>query len=161
MSNFASAEPLTKTCILHQPDQPELPEFVAFGSMNQNATVKLKYLQEIRDKRLQQPHESVYRMEDICMQIPDRIDKTNVDFIGYHRQCYQNFTNHLDRLTSSDVDQPSTSRSPRKRKSTCYELFSDECIFCDRIQKRNKNKTERCTSFAVFKSTTGTVKEPF
>ena len=72
-----------------------------FGNIKAAASEKSKYRPETHDKRLQQPYDSSHRMEDVCLQILESISEDNVKTIGYHLQCLQNFTEHLDRLKFS------------------------------------------------------------
>ena len=65
-----------------------------------SAGEKLAYLLDIREKRLNEPHDSPYRMENICSLIPESLANVNIKEVGYHRGCYQNFTKNLDRLRS-------------------------------------------------------------
>ena len=160
MSKFENADAVVNTCILHQCATRDLSDFMVLSNVKGGASNKLKYLHEIRDKRLQQPLGSPHRMEDVCMQIPESTNEANSGIIGYHRHCYQKFTNHLDRLKFSDAGQPSTSRSPRKRIASSKELFPDKCIFCDKKVKKFKQKHETCVKFAVYKTSTGGIKEP-
>ena len=49
---------------------------------------RFKYIKEIKDRRMQQPPGSTYRLMDICVQIPDELSPD----CGYHKKCYQHFT---------------------------------------------------------------------
>ena len=73
-------------------------EFTALSNVNGSANEKLGHLLNIREKRLNEPHDSPYRMEDVCSKIPDTLTDVNLEEVGYHRGCYQNFTRNLDRL---------------------------------------------------------------
>ena len=66
--------------------------------MKGTAKDELAYLKKIRDERMLQPLESGVCMENICVRILESIEEIDVETVGYHRKCYQNFTNNLDRL---------------------------------------------------------------
>ena len=51
--------------------------------------------------------DSPYRMEDLYNQVPEQLKPGH----GYHRDCYQRFTNDLGRLNSSTEDSE-TSQQP-------------------------------------------------
>ena len=86
-------------------------------------------LKNIRDRRLSQPYDSPFRMEEACKLILEDISNEH----GYHRDCYQYFTKNLDRLTepSADATAPPTSRS--SRSSGDMIVFNPNCIFCKKI----------------------------
>ena len=107
-----------------------------------------------------QPLESGVRMENICMRRPENIEDIDVETVGYHRKCYQNVTHHLDRLKPKESTNLTTSRSPRKELPSNVDLFPDECIFCNRLEKLSKTKTDKCIQFPVFKSKEDGLKEP-
>ena len=81
------------TCILHVTGIQHL----VFISFSGSVIVKLAQLHGIRNRRLLMPYDSHYRMEDVCNRIPESLADADLDSIGYHRSCYQNFTLNLDR----------------------------------------------------------------
>ena len=93
-------------------------------------------------------------MEDVCSLIPETLEGTDLEAIGYHRQCYQQFTKNQDRLKQLNSPESSTSKphhSPRQ-KLVCNEtrtLFPPECIYCDMIEITNAGKTERPIKFTL------------
>ena len=135
-------------------------EFTSLNKIRGSSTDKLAQLHSIRDRRLAEPQDSPNRMEDVCYRIPDSLSDANLDVIGYHRGCYQNFTNNLDHLKRSmPSNVPSTSRSPRKPLlSSVKQLFPPECIFCEKVELKVSGKTKRCKIFPVFKGKDGTLK---
>ena len=151
------------SCILHVSGIQHL-DFTPLSDVKGSATDKLAQLHSIRDRRLIEPHNSPYRMEDVCNNIPESLTDADLEVVGYHRGCYQNFTKNQDRLKfcvrSDEV--ASTSRSHRKpsSSSTAIQLFPPECIFCGRREMKRSGKTERCIKFPVFKCTDGALKEP-
>ena len=147
-------------CILHVNDI-EHGNFTPLSNVRGTITQKLLQLHEIRKKRLSQPQDSPFRIEEVCNLIPADVEEIDLQTIGYHRGCYQNFTKNLDRLTSSQsVDIAPISRSPRKMRSLSDQrLFPETCIFCEKLERQSKGKTERCVKFAVFKER-GAVVEP-
>lgn len=137
--------------------------FTAFSNVRGSATDKLAQLHSIRDRRLAEPSDSPSRMEDVCNGIPESLVGADLEAIGYHRGCYQNFTKNQDRLKCIvESKEAPTSRSPRKLPPPCstMQLFPPECIFCQTVELKVSRKTERCIKFAVFKEKDGTLKEP-
>ena len=162
-SKAASPEPV-QTCILHV--EGIVPGcFTSFNKVKGPAQDKLVQLHSIRDRRQSEPYGSLYRMDDVCASIPENLAGADLESLGYHRGCYQHFTNHLDRLqsdTASNVGStPLSSRSPRKTPSySTPQLFPPECIFCAKVEVKTSGKTERCQKFPVFKDKDGTLKHP-
>ena len=102
-------------------------------------------------------------MEDICNQIPETLVGANLETTGYHRGCHQKFTKNQDRLKCSATPNESASmtRSPCKASSlSAVRLFSPECIFCEKLEVKLHDKTERCIKFPKFKGKDGALKEP-
>uniref|UniRef100_UPI00358E3B67 uncharacterized protein n=1 Tax=Myxine glutinosa TaxID=7769 RepID=UPI00358E3B67 len=104
-------------------------------------------------------HHIAWRMPVITSQ---SLAGADLETIGYHRGCYQNFTKKQDRLKCSAIStEAATSRSHRKLpSSSAMQLFPPECIFCGRLELKVSGKTERCINFAVFKDKDGALKEP-
>ena len=121
-----------------------------------SADEKLTYLLDIRKKRLNEPHDSAYRMEDICSLIPESLAYVNIKEVGYHGGCYQNFTKNLDRLRSdtSTVENTKLTRSPRKLSvSNDPGKFPTERIFRQKqTTRKSHGKKEQCVTFAVLKT---------
>ena len=57
-------------CILHA-SGIQHNKFTSFNNVKGFAGKKLAYFLDIRKKRLNEPHDSAYRMEDICSLIPE------------------------------------------------------------------------------------------
>ena len=150
-------------CILHA-SGIQHNEFTSFNNVKGSAGEKLAYLLNIRKKRLNEPHDSPYRMEDICSLIPESLANVNIKEVGYHRSCYQNFTKNLDRLMSdtSTVKNTKLTRSPRKPSASIDPgKFPTECIFCEKqTTRKSHGKKEQCVTFAVFKDNRGVTLEP-
>ena len=91
---------------------------------------KLRHIQNLRDLRMSQPPGTKSRMEAVCEQIPSDIEEP----IGYHRDCYRNFTRHLERLekTGSHPVPGTSSKTTRRYSTQSKVLFSNDCIFCDK-----------------------------
>ncbi|EDO31951.1 predicted protein [Nematostella vectensis] len=139
-------------CILHARDIQH-GDFTPLSIVRGTPEEKLQQLTDIRERRLQQDEDSPYRYEDICSQIPNNLDGIDVEVTGFHRGCYQNFTKNLDRLKNNNQEEPKPiHRSPRKLSGTFgVEKFPLTCIFCEKLECKLKRKTERCTTFAVYK----------
>lgn len=151
----------TDHCILHVTGLKH-DEFVRLCNTKGSPIDKLAQLKDIRDKRLAQPTDSPYRMEEACRNIPENLDEVDLSETGYHRICYQTFTKNVDRLkpmTLKETPDETSSRSPRKLPSAS-NLFPPECIFCEKLETKVSRKTETCTTFSVFKDKDGTMREP-
>ena len=141
------------TCILHVLSIDH-GHFTPFSEIKGTADEKLQYLHKIRDRRLQQSHDSPYRMQSVCDQIPTTLPD-DLETVGYHRNCSQRFTGNLHRLGDDTETEPSTSQwhhSPRKL-SSAGPIFPPECIFCEKVViKDGKRKTERAERFTSYKN---------
>ena len=140
-------------------------EFTSMKNIKGSPSDMLNKLHGIRDRRLLESHDSPNRMTDICKGIPENLDGKDLGSIGYHRGCYQNFTNNLSRLkcrdTSKSSGDASKSRSPRKPStSSGIQFFPPACIFCKKIAIKVSRKTERCSKFSIFKDKDGSFKVP-
>lgn len=112
-----------QVCVVHHPSSKCGP-FTYLRNVK-NPKERLDMLKSIRDRRLSQTVGSPNRMEEACKLIPEDI----ADVHGYHRDCYQMFTNHLNRLSESSKEAvPSTSRNARSSSSRI--VFTPDCIFC-------------------------------
>ena len=156
-------KPKAQWCILHRTDIKN-GKFIPFSRIKGcTPQERLTFLQDVKTKRLAQPHESQLRMKDICDKIPLRITDIDVETTGYHNACYQKFTKNMDCLISSSESyeqQPSTSkRSPRKQSAPDF-LYPPTCIFCEKIQIQKNRKTERCTTFPKFAGPSRQLNEP-
>lgn len=124
----AAATPVI--CILHVPALSD-HHFTPLTKIKGTAEEKLQQLHKIRDQRLQQSHESPYRMQSVCDQIPSTLPD-NLESAGYHRNCYVRFTANLH-LLGHDTE-PSTSESYRSpRRSSSGPIFPPQCIFCNKV----------------------------
>ena len=143
------------TCMLHDPSLSNHGPLTTLNNVKGTAADKLEYLHGIRERRLRQTHESPFRMQSVCDQIPAALPD-DLESTGYHRQCYQHFTSNLDRLDDKDKNEPvastSSCRSPRKRSSR-GPIFPPECIFCEKVEtKGSDRKTERPQQFSSWRN---------
>ena len=94
-------------------------------------------LESIKDKRLAEPVGSALRMTDVCLQFPQVFSEQ----LGYHRDCYQNFTMNLGRLkawktealsSGGSIESISGVSTEKRRRSSFPEtvIFKPDCIFC-------------------------------
>ena len=93
-------------------------------------------------------------MENVCSLIPETLEGIDLDVIGYHRQCYQQFTKNQDKLKQLNNPESSLSNSqysPRTKSAQkeAKTLFPPECIYCDKIEIKTAGKTERPTKFTL------------
>lgn len=153
----AAPEHSPPTCILHVLPMSDHGRFTPLSGIKGTASEKLQQLHKIRDRRLHQSHESPYRMQSVCDQIPTTLPD-DLKSTGYHRQCYQRFTCNLHLLGDDTEPEASTSQwhhSPRKLSSagSAGPIFPPECIFCDKIEiKDGDRKTERAENFSSWKN---------
>lgn len=93
--------------------------FTALSAVKGTANERLQDILKIRDRRLLQAHGSNHRMQSVCDSIPTTLP-SDLESVGYHKQCHQRFTAHLDRWkddTNDAEEEASTSgqhHSPRK-----------------------------------------------
>lgn len=133
-------EEVQNTCIVHVPSLADHGNFISLNNIKQGtAKEKLEQLLEIRNKRLNQEHDSPYRMQTVCNLIPTTLPE-DLDSIGYHRQCYQRFTSNLNRLKENENDYSNSSSLEQQLRlsrslSSAGPPFPPECIFCQK--KRN------------------------
>ena len=136
--NFLIDSEENAVCFLHDPNEPN-SAFIRLSTVKGTAEGKLNQILRIRDQRSQKALESPYRMKSICDQIPSSLDNIDLEEVGYHRNCYQNFTKNLDRLHCNKPNASSTNteemvmRSPRKRKS------DDSFLFCGQKTHRGEH----------------------
>ena len=136
-------------------------DFTPLSKVQGSATEKLAQLHSIRDRRLREPQDSSYRMEDTCNRIPEGLAGLDLEAVGYNRGYYQSFTKNRDHLKCSVASkETSPSHSPCKPQSYSMHLFPQECIFCGKLEVKVSGKTEQCRKFPVFKDRDGTLKEP-
>ena len=137
----------TPLCVIHFPDS----KCDQFTPLTQP---RLDKLNDIKQKRLNQPLKSSYRLSQICVQIPESLSPE----YGYHRDCYQRFTSKLDRLKEPEnvSDQPGTSGTShllrRSRSDADTIIFTKDCIFCEKTGRKKIKKgsiwtTEDTTTF--------------
>ena len=147
MASCKKRKHVAENCILHMPGI-EHGTFTFLSNVKGSPAEKLVYLHGIRNKRLQEPYNSPYRMQDVCDLIPRDLEHADFETIGYHRACYQRFTMNLHCITSSTSTsyEAALSRSPRKRQSPT-PLFPPECIFCEKIEIKVNSKSQRPSAF--------------
>jgi len=107
--DHSTQRPSVPTCILHVSSISDHGPFTAFSRVKGTASEKVGHLQNIRNQRLKLAHDSPYRMQSVCDQIPDTVPN-DLESTGYHRQCYQRFTGNLHLLR--DGTGAKTSDSP-------------------------------------------------
>jgi hypothetical protein len=138
-----------QVCIIHY-DKSKCDGFTLLSDLK-NPSERLDHLLSIRDKSLAQPIGSKYRMESICTLLPVKVEKDH----GYHRDCYQHFTKHLDRLVPvPDYREtyPSEARTSRRTNPEDF-CFAKDCIFCNKegrigIKRSGCWTSESTTQFA-------------
>ena len=157
VTDLADVKHSLPICILHVPSIFNHGPLTSLSNIKGTASDKLKQLHNIRDRRLHLSHESPYRMQSVCDQIPVTLPD-DLESAGYHRQCYQRFTGNLHLLGDDTAAETSTSEwhhSPRKMSSagSAGPIFPPECIFCEKVQiKDGDRKTERDGDFSSWKN---------
>ena len=81
----------------------EKGNFTPLCQVKGSATDKLH---DICDLRLQEPVDSVLRMEDVCSLIPDSLAVVNLETTGYHRACNRNFIKNQESLQKRSTVAP-------------------------------------------------------
>ena len=73
---------------------------------------RLERIRKIGNLRMAQPSDSAYRMERICVGLPEGLEPHH----GYHRDCYQRFTANIKRLQFSEkLTEPSYGKRVKRR----------------------------------------------
>ena len=120
-----------KICIIHFHDCSHESPFV-YMNAGEKSNERFQKLRKIAEDRQRQPASSVYRLTEICRQIPENYTEEH----GYHRECYQRFTIHLDRLenTKENEDPMASSTKGISRRDRTQKkdrvIFNADCIFC-------------------------------
>ena len=153
-------KPKAQWCILHRSDV-EHSKFIPFSRIKEcTPQERLTFLQDVKTKRLEQPHDSHLRMKDTCDKIPLRITDIDVETSGYHNACYQRFTKNMDRLVSSS--EPS-SNNPLQvivpQENSLHQIFYI-LLHAYSVRKSKSRKIARCTTFPKFAGPSGQLKEP-
>jgi hypothetical protein len=150
----AASKHSSPTCILHVITFSDQGHFTPLSNIKGTVNDKLQQLHEIRNKRLCLSHDSPYRMQSVCDQIPTTLPD-DLESVGYHRQCYQRFTANLHLLgENKEAEASQWHHSPRKLYSASSDgpIFPPECIFCDKVEiKDGGRKTERAVVFSSWK----------
>ena len=99
--------------IIHVEDVSDPGPFTYLNTIKDSAA-RFQSLRNIRNKRMASPSSSSHRMESACLHVPEELQDNH----GYHRICYRRFTNHLDRIPSSQESVTSPKPSYSRRTST-------------------------------------------
>uniref|UniRef100_UPI00358EEDC6 uncharacterized protein n=1 Tax=Myxine glutinosa TaxID=7769 RepID=UPI00358EEDC6 len=121
-------------CIIHVPGLKYGP--IQLMTNVKDPELKMEKLKEIKRRRMAEPQDSPYRLEESCRKLPDIIEEVH----GFHRECYQRFTMNLNRLKEAETSSLPESRSTR-RSSSDHIIFHADCIFC-RSEARKKVKIQ-------------------
>ena len=136
-----------RTCIVHYLHKTDDDEVEPLTQTSYNTIIHAKTVRMAQDK-------SSVRLEDICEKIPSQFDEGH----GFHKWCYQNFTN-VTRLKipevppvenvpeMMDVESEVGIRRASTRCSTSTSsqgsiLFPNKCIFCKRGRRKYKTVME-------------------
>lgn len=102
---------------------------------------RYQHIVETGQIRLSQPSSSSSPSENQCKQIPPKYQSHH----GYHRDCYQPFISHVDRLKK-----PESNQIQRDLRRSCTEknsvLFKPDCIFCGKAGKKHIKVHESWTT---------------
>ena len=113
--------------------------------MTETSFQKIKSAAEVR-----QSQDSENRLDNICSNIPSAFVPAQY---GYHRSCYQRFTN-VSRIMKRKKEAPNTSSefgesSVKRRRVSQHSastpsrlLPADKCLFCDKGRIRKSGKEE-------------------
>ncbi|KAL5007478.1 hypothetical protein ScPMuIL_016284 [Solemya velum] len=118
-------------CFLHY-DNSKCDTFVFLTDL-EKPTERLLNIHHIRDRRQSDPNGSKHRMDSVCEQIPSQVNEG----YGYHRDCYQHFSNHLDRLQTLEQSAGSSAVKIDNRRPSADKItmFAKDCIFCKKEEK--------------------------
>lgn len=140
---------MQQVCILHY-SASSCDSFTLLADLK-DPQERFQKLLDIRALRLSQSVDSNQRMESVCELIPNEMSEGH----GYHRDCYNHFTKHVDRLkcTESTELTESTRKVPRKLSVDKIALFAKDCIFCNKagaitVRKAGTKTTEVPQKFA-------------
>ena len=104
------------TCIIHDAKVKDSNLI----TLTEASFEKIKSVSKIRQTH---PSGSCVRQNEICMQIPQEFNKKD----GYHRKCYQRFTNNKSFLKPKEDLQLQKERPKRNVKEGA--TFKPNCIF--------------------------------
>lgn len=124
-----------RTCIIHNVKLSNYREVKKFTEVSQQKICDSKLV------RLQNDNPK-FRQSEICAQIPETRNDENH---GYHRPCYQVFTNLRDCRKRHTSDNRDETNSPKKRRIAHQKgtlLPQDTCLICCRKKKYVKRKAE-------------------
>ena len=123
-------------CIIHTKTSSSL------DLINATKEKQLETLQKVKAERENESHDSPYRMPDEYKMLNQEIHIG--DDLGYHRNCYQNFTKNRRRLSDTTIESPTPSSSTKTRSSSAGTrdkvLFTPDCIFCNKTGKKYSYK---------------------
>ena len=122
----------------------------SFGSFTFLTDYSWNKILAIAERRKESPLESTKRTE-ICSNIPGSYIK---NFHGYHRECYQSFTNvkyiSKQNIQNNDKDIPSCSETKKRKIQPCAgTLFAQNtCMFCDKetiyVKRKKHHHLAKC-----------------
>ena len=128
--------------------------------MTETSFQKIKSAAEVR-----QSQDSENRLDNICSNIPSAFAPAQY---GYHRSCYQRFTN-VSRIMKRKKEAPNTrsefgESSVKRRRVSQHSastpsrlLPADKCLFCDKGRIRKSGKEEHLVK-CVTKTAEGSIK---
>ena len=132
---------MQQVCILHY-DASSSDNFTLLANLK-DPNDRFQRLLEVRNLTMSQPIDSPQRMESVCMLIPNELSEGH----GYHRDCYNHFTKHTDRLKSTESSEPTEPRKVQRKVSIDkITLFAKDCIFCNKEGKLNVRKAGTWTT---------------
>ena len=120
-------------CIVHMKDS-NLLNFT-FISNTKDKDGRFERIRKIGNLRMAQPSDSAYRIESICVGLPEVLEPHH----GYHRDCYQRFTANLKRLQfREEHTEPSYGKRIKRRETDESDkiLFTQDCIFCNKYDRK-------------------------
>ena len=90
--------------------------FTKFIEVKEGPLDKLQLLINIQDKHLLEAVNSPFSLKKVRHSIPNSLSDVHINKIGYHRGCFQKFTENLNRVAGNkSPNQPLLKiRSPKK-----------------------------------------------
>ena len=117
-------------CIVHMKDA-NLQNFT-FISNTKDKDGRFDRKKKIGNLRMVQPSDSAYRMESICVGLPEVLETHH----GYHRDSYHRFTANLKRIQSREEHTEPSYGENRESDELDKILLTKDCIFCNKYDRK-------------------------
>ncbi|KAK3875465.1 hypothetical protein Pcinc_019677 [Petrolisthes cinctipes] len=150
-----SPVPSARTCILHieraSTSDPPRSEVLSFNPQKWAVVKKAVSLRKLKKNF------PISKYFQVVQSLPDDVDTSH----GYHVQCYKNFTAVPQDLKTAPGDAKAKqlrSSAPPSPALSSTGVFSIQCIFCKKVQ-RKKGQTEERLMSCETKQAEATIKD--